>query len=110
MVSMRQFGLLPLVLCATALAQTESRPVLPKLGKPVKIEAAGKPIDVDGGHAAPLVVDWNRDGKKDLLVGEFGSGGGKLRIYPNVGEANSPTFEKFTYLDAGGEPATVPSS
>lgn len=108
--SMRRVGIFSLVVCAATFAQSEPRPSLPKLAKPVKIEAAGNPIDVDGAHAAPLVFDWNKDGKRDLLVGEFGSGGGKLRIYLNVGEANAPKFEKFTYLEAGGEPATVPSS
>lgn len=97
------------VLAAAATAQT-SAPTVPKPAKPVKISAKNVPIDVTGGHAAPLVVDWNKDGKKDLLVGEYGDGGGKLRVYLNRGEDRAPAFDDFTYVKAGGEIATVPSS
>jgi hypothetical protein len=70
------------------------------LAPAVRIEANGKPIDTDVGHAAPVqlvppgeanfgpqapkdvrrgvrskicVADWNGDGKPDLLVGDFAS-------------------------------------
>ena len=51
------------------------------LSKPRLVRAEGEPIDVDTGHAAPLMRDWDGDGTLDLLVGQFGSG--RLRIYPN---------------------------
>jgi hypothetical protein len=72
----------------------------------VKLEAAGKPIDVEIGHAAPAYVDIDGDGLKDLLVGQFG--GGKLRIYKNVGSNSRPRFGEFAFLQAGGSDATVP--
>ncbi|MCI0747754.1 MAG: hypothetical protein L0Y58_20295, partial [Verrucomicrobia subdivision 3 bacterium] len=48
-----------------------------ELQPPFRVEAGGKPIDVEIGHAAPWVADFNGDGKFDLLVGQFGNG--KLR-------------------------------
>lgn len=73
----------------------------------VKLEAAGKAIDVEVGHAVPVVTDWNADGKKDLIVGQFG--GGKIRLYLNQGTDSAPVFEKFTYLRAGGSEISLPS-
>lgn len=94
-----------------AWSQEASLPALPKLKAPVRIEAGGKPIDVVSGHSAPLSFDWNRDGKKDLLVGEYGPDdvGGRLRIYLNVGTAENPEFDAFLHFEAGGKTATVPS-
>lgn len=72
----------------------------------VKLEADGKAIDVEIGHAAPAYVDFDGDGTKDLLVGQFG--GGKLRIYKNHGTNEAPRFEGFEFFKAGGKEATVP--
>jgi hypothetical protein len=72
----------------------------------VKLEADGKPVDVEIGHAAPFYADMDGDGVKDLLVGQFGEG--KLRIYRNVGSHSAPKFDDFTMFQAGGADATVP--
>ncbi|MFP6667999.1 MAG: hypothetical protein VB876_11840 [Pirellulales bacterium] len=72
----------------------------------VKLQADGGPIDVEVGHAAPCYADFDGDGIKDLLVGQFG--GGKLRIYKNVGSNSQPKFTDFTFFQAGGEDAGVP--
>ena len=74
---------------------------------PVMITAGDKPIDVEVGHAAPFVGDIDRDGKLDLLVGQFG--GGKLRIYKNAGSNEKPTFDKFDWFMAGAELGVVPA-
>jgi hypothetical protein len=63
---------------------------------PVKLQASGKPIDVDVGHAAPFVADWYGDGTMHLLVGQFGDG--KLRIYKNLGSRSEPRFGHFTWF------------
>lgn len=62
------------------------------------------------GHAAPFLIDHDGDGRQDLIVGEFGESGGRARIYLNVGSAKDPKFDGFTWLQAGGADATVPSS
>ncbi len=77
------------------------------LAAPVRLEAAGAFIDVEIGHAAPFVVDWDGDGKRDLLVGQFGSG--KLRIHRNVGTKGAPKLESSTFFEAGGKIAEVPA-
>jgi hypothetical protein len=89
-----------------AVAQADAKPS-PGLAPGKKLEAVGKAIDVEVGHAAPAYVDFDGDGLKDLLVGQFGSG--KLRIYKNVGSSSQPKFEEFEFLQAGGQDATVPA-
>jgi hypothetical protein len=77
--------------------------------KPFRLQADGKPIDVEIGHAAPYVFDFDRDGVRDLLVGQFGSGG-RLRIYKNLGTDKEPRFGEFDWFKAGGEIATSGAS
>jgi len=89
----------------------------------VRLMSGGKPIDVTTGHASPYVYDFNGDGTRDLLVGEFGSGrfrgettskgslaNARLRVYLNVGSNAAPRYDGFQYLQAGGENASVPST
>jgi hypothetical protein len=56
-------------------------------GKPRKLEADGKPIQVPHGDAHPVVADWDRDGKLDLIVG---TGAGSVLWYRNVGTNKQP--------------------
>ncbi len=76
---------------------------------PVKIAAAGKPVDVQrSGHSAPFVGDFNGDGADDLLVGEFHEG--RMRVYSNEATNSAPRFDKYEWFEAGGALATVSSS
>ena len=77
------------------------------LAPPVRLLAGGQPMNVDVGHAAPFVADLKGNGQTTLLVGQFGEG--KLRLYPNVGTAKAPRFEKFDWFQAGGAAGTVPA-
>ena len=74
---------------------------------PVRVEAGGKPVDVErSGHAAPFVGDIDGDGLPDLLVGQFDEG--RLRVYRNIGTKGKPRFGPHTWFEAGGELGTVP--
>jgi hypothetical protein len=55
-------------------------------------------IDV-GTRSAPVVFDWDDDGRKDLLVG---TGYGNIRFYANVGTNSSPSFDGYVNLVADG--------
>ena len=96
---------------------------IPSFASPVRIEANGKPIDVTTGHAAPYVYDFDGDGIRDLLVGEFGAATfkgevhmelshswteGRLRIYRNHGTDKAPLFRDFEYFKGAGKIAGVP--
>ena len=76
------------------------------LDAPFRVQADGKPIDTDTGHAAPFMADFDGDGVNDLLVGQFN--GGKLRIYRNLGSNKQPKFGAFAWFNAGGQVANVP--
>jgi hypothetical protein len=58
-------------------------------GTPRRLEAAGKPIKVSG-DAAPVVADWDGDGKPDLIVG---ADDGSVVWYRNAGSARAPRLE-----------------
>ena len=74
-------------------------------GGPVPVMAGGRAINVEVGHAAPAWSDLTGDGVPDLIVGQFGEG--KARVYKNYGSAANPAFRDFTFLQAGGQTATV---
>lgn len=78
-----------------------------RLEAPIRLEADGKPINVDIGHAAPFLCDFDGDGVADLLVGQFGQG--RLRIYRNHGSNEKPEFRDFEYFKAGDDFGVVPS-
>lgn len=80
----------------------------PTLKTPIIVKAAGAPIIASVGHAAPLLYDYNKDGRMDLIVGEFG--GGRARVYLNQAKKGQPRFEGFTFIKANGVHASVPSS
>jgi hypothetical protein len=91
--------------CTRSLAEEAQRAA--DLKAPVRIEAAGAPIDTEVGHAAPEFTDLDGDGLRDLLVGQFG--GGKLRIYRNIGSNSAPAFGEHEWFTAGGVEGTIPS-
>jgi hypothetical protein len=75
---------------------------------PVRLKADDAPIDTEIGHAAPYVYDFDRDGKRDLLVGQFL--GGKLRTYRNVGTNEKPVFGAVEWFKVGEKIVTTPAS
>lgn len=65
-----------------------------------QLECDGRAI-TDVSWPSSCVTDWDGDGKKDLLMGEF-SPSGKLRFYKNVGSNTAPEFESYSYVKANG--------
>jgi hypothetical protein len=68
----------------------EGTPQMPAFGKPEPVLVDGKPIKVRDGDAAPVVADWDADGRADLLVG---TEAGSVLWFRNVGTGKSPVFE-----------------
>ena len=79
----------------------------PELMPPVRLEAGGKPIDTAVGHAAPFVADFDGDGVKDLLVGQFGDG--ILWIYRNEGTNAQPKLAAGVKFKDGKQDGRVPT-
>jgi hypothetical protein len=96
-------GQLALMLLSLAPAAGPARDLQP----PIRLVAAGKPIDTDVGHAAPFVADFDGDGVKDLLVGQFG--GGNLWIYKNVGSNERPRLAAGVKFKDGKPDGCVPT-
>lgn len=102
-------------LILTLFAQTPAPPVAAppaqkatgELLAPVRLQAAGKPIDTAIGHAAPFVGDFDGDGINDLLVGQFGDG--LLWIYRNVGSNADPKLAAGVQFKNGKADGRVPT-
>ena len=100
------FGALFMVLAG--LIPAENVAPSAELTAPVRIEAAGKPIDaMEIGHAAPFVCDFDGDGLKDLLVGQFKDG--LMWIYRNEGTNSEPKLAAGVKFKEGKEDGRVPS-
>ncbi len=71
---------------------------------PVMMKAGEQAVRVESpGYASPCWTDFDGDGKKDLLVGQFRDG--KIMVYRNLGEGK---LAEGQWLEADGQVATVP--
>jgi hypothetical protein len=68
----------------------------PRYGTRTRLKAGGKEIKVRG-PSAPCLVDWNEDGRKDLLVGD---GGGYLNLFLNAGSSAVPEYASTSRIQA----------
>jgi hypothetical protein len=59
------------------------------------------PLEVDR-HSTPTVTDWNNDGNKDLVVGQFTNG--YIRLFLNQGTDANPVFNGGTLIESSGQP------
>ena len=73
-------------------------------GKPQRLKAGGKPLLV-AGDAGPFAVDWDGDGKMDLLVG---AGDGSVWFYRNIGTGKTPVLAAGKQLVAPGFGSDAP--
>ena len=70
----------------------------------VYVYDGGAPLSV-AVMSAPNVVDFNSDGKKDLLIGQFTQG--KVCLYLNQGADASPVFNGGTKVKSSGVDITT---
>jgi len=68
------------------------------------LEASGAPVSVAIMSAAS-VADWNADGKKDLLVGQFTDG--KISVFLNQGTDADPVLGSGRFVQSGGSDITT---
>lgn len=65
----------------------------------------GLKTDIDvGERAAPAVVDWNNDGKKDIVVGDKLGG---VRVFVNEGTDAAPDFRTHQFFQNSGADIVV---
>lgn len=76
----------------------------PQFTDPARMKAGDGYVRVEApGWAAPCWHDVDRDGKKDLVVGQFA--GGKMQVYKNLGDGK---LDEGHWLEADGKTAEVP--
>lgn len=84
---------------------------VPKFSDAVELKVNNASIKIFA--ASPHVVDWNEDGKKDLIVGEFNlyyPDGGRIHYFENIGTDKLPVLKSPVYLKAGGIDIALSSS
>jgi len=96
---MKQLLVLASALVVLAFAQA------PRFQGPFPVNSGGNPIDLSY-YGAPVMYDWDGDGNKDLICGEFD--GGYMRYYRNIGADSNPEFNGYEYLSASGSHITLP--
>jgi hypothetical protein len=81
----------------------------------IPVEAGGTQLKVEGGITSPRLVDLDRDGRVDLLIGSYGDSyaakpGGGVYWFRNVGEPGSPKFATaVTLIEPSQKGATAPT-
>ncbi|MHC4945329.1 MAG: hypothetical protein ACYTG7_20125 [Planctomycetota bacterium] len=78
----------------------------PELEAGVYIYDGASPLEVDR-HSTPTVTDWNNDGAKDLVVGQFGYG--RIWLFLNQGTNLNPVFNGGSLIESNGTPIQVSS-
>jgi hypothetical protein len=68
-----------------------------------KLESGGNPISMT--CPVPTVADWNNDGRKDLIIGDFYYG--NIYLFLNDGTNLNPVFNGSTKIESNGSPITT---
>lgn len=88
----------------TLLPLLAAAPQGPQFEPPVRLQAGNAVVKTEApGFAYPCWHDVDKDGKKDLVVGQFA--GGKMKVYKNLGGGKLAAGE---WLMAEGAIAEVP--
>jgi hypothetical protein len=78
---------------------------LPMFASPFFVQDGGVDLVVNGSIPDPLVYDWDEDGVKDLILGQFSYG--YVRFYRNIGSNSNPVFNGYSWVYAGGSQISV---
>ncbi len=77
-------------------------------GTLLQVGEPGSKVNIDvGSRACPTVVDWNSDGKKDIVAGALD---GKIHVFLNEGTDTLPDFRVQVLAQNDGGDLLVPSA
>ncbi|MBN2560782.1 MAG: VCBS repeat-containing protein [Phycisphaerae bacterium] len=86
---------------------TDDEPLFDE-GTILQVGHPGYKVDIDVGlRATPTALDWNSDGKKDLVTGALD---GAIHVFLNEGTDAEPDFRSEMLAQAQGEDLIVPAS
>ncbi len=71
------------------------------------VQENGRDLMVPGTRSSPVVMDFDGDGKKDLLTG---STDGTILLYRNLGTESLPMFSGYSLVRSNGQPIDLPSN
>ncbi len=71
---------------------------IPKFNDAESIKVNNSEITIK--NSSPAIADWDGDGLKDLLIGQFSSG--KIHFFKNIGSKTEPLLEESSFLQAEG--------
>jgi hypothetical protein len=64
-------------------------------------QESGRDLRVSDGRSSPVVMDFDGDGRKDLLTGDTD---GLILFYKNTGLESLPTFSGYSLVQSNGRP------
>ncbi len=71
------------------------------------VQENGRDLMVPGTRSSPVVMDFDGDGRKDLLTG---STDGTILLYKNTGTDSLPVFSGYSLVRSTSQPIDLPSN
>ncbi|MCX5646441.1 MAG: FG-GAP-like repeat-containing protein [Phycisphaerae bacterium] len=71
------------------------------------VQESGRDLLVPSTRSSPVVMDFDGDGKKDLLTG---STDGTILLYKNIGTDSLPVFSGYSLVPSNGQPIDLASN
>ena len=78
---------------------------VPHSAPAMQLYDGANPMD-PGRHSIPCVVDWNNDGKKDIVVGVY-TYTNDIWLYLNTGTNEAPVFNGSVNIEDNGVPIST---